>query len=578
MASVPDTIVRNGTYYFKKRVPSELAGHPDFGGKPFVQYSLKTGDRPIAVLRASEARLEFDRRCQLARRGKPLSAISRIGSGASRPIVSTEVILYHARRHRDAIVQIDAQNREVAGEEGPHSLSAEYLEFYDEYLGKEDAERVRRLKKRDHSLVRARALRILNREGVEAPQEHPRLADLCNELISAEIDAYKAIQDSHMNEGLLRPEPQSPQLRDAPKAHPTRSGTKLEAVAASYKSLLRASRDWGRKIDAAIRSFEQVNGQLPVEKIRRQHVQDWVHHLLRTPKNQTQRLIAGKASDDPSAKRINGRTVRDGYLAPLRRVLQHAVEEGRIEFNPVQSVSVPTAGTKKAGRRGFTHDELKSLFQHPVFTGCASPLRINEAGHHLLRDYRYWAPLIALFSGARAAEIAQLRRCDVELEGDVPHFRIESYDEDARLKTGAATRSVPIHPELLRLGLGSHIQRTFADPRSTDRLFPEWKRRSGRYSNATGQRNFNERICASISVKTERPVFHSFRHNMKTRLSAAGVSAQFQNAIMGHEQSGMDGTYLHPEVDMLVDAMRKLEHPGLSLSHLYPENRGVSKS
>jgi integrase len=59
-------------------------------------------------------------------------------------------------------------------------------------------------------------------------------------------------------------------------------------------------------------------------------------------------------------------------------------------------------------------------------------------------------PMACAFSGARVAEIAQLRKVDVRPDGAIPHIRITP--DAGSVKTGQF-RDVPLHPQLVQLGL-----------------------------------------------------------------------------------------------------------------------------
>ena len=63
---------------------------------------------------------------------------------------------------------------------------------------------------------------------------------------------------------------------------------------------------------------------------------------------------------------------------------------------------------EKRTRVPFTTAQLNSLFKSPLYLKCAGDKREHESGSVRVRDWRYWIPLIGLYSGARLGEIAQL--------------------------------------------------------------------------------------------------------------------------------------------------------------------------
>ena len=59
-----------------------------------------------------------------------------------------------------------------------------------------------------------------------------------------------------------------------------------------------------------------------------------------------------------------------------------------------------------------------------------------------------------MFAGARLNEICQLQVADIQQEDGIWFFNLmDDGDSNKRFKSDAAIRKVPIHDELLRLGL-----------------------------------------------------------------------------------------------------------------------------
>ncbi len=70
-------------------------------------------------------------------------------------------------------------------------------------------------------------------------------------------------------------------------------------------------------------------------------------------------------------------------------------------------------------RRAMKSDELKRLFESPLFTGCHSEDRRSKPGKLMLKDSFYWVPLIIAYTGARLEEVCQLTTGDVVEVGDI---------------------------------------------------------------------------------------------------------------------------------------------------------------
>jgi integrase len=139
-------------------------------------------------------------------------------------------------------------------------------------------------------------------------------------------------------------------------------------------------------------------------------------------------------------------------------------------------------------------------------------------------------------------------------------------ENGTRLKTKAARRIVPVHPELSRIGFVGFAddQRRAGQPR----LFPELKRdRRGSY--ADHFQRWANRFLESAGAKGPRQSFHSFRHTWRDALREAGVPRDAVLALGGWKAQSVDEAYgggLRPST--LARELAKVAYPGLDLRHL----------
>jgi integrase len=96
-------------------------------------------------------------------------------------------------------------------------------------------------------------------------------------------------------------------------------------------------------------------------------------------------------------------------------------------------------------RAAWTTDEIKKLLTSPVWAGCRSEWYRTEPGDLILKDHRYWIPLICLFAGLRLAEACQLKARDFEIINDnaVPFRSARSRPEDQERFQPASCASSP---------------------------------------------------------------------------------------------------------------------------------------
>jgi integrase len=143
-------------------------------------------------------------------------------------------------------------------------------------------------------------------------------------------------------------------------------------------------------------------------------------------------------------------------------------------------------------------------------------------------------PVLALFTGARVNELAQLHLSDIKQTKDgVWVFDIN--DEGIkRFKTKASRRVIPIHPFLLDgLKILSWVEDLKA--REEQRLFPELKEERDGFGR-TVSRWFNQfyRQRCGILVDDRKKDFHSFRTTFITTLVHHEVNERMRLQVAGH--------------------------------------------
>jgi integrase len=223
----------------------------------------------------------------------------------------------------------------------------------------------------------------------------------------------------------------------------------------------------------------------------------------------------------------------------------------------------------------FAPAQLKKLFSAPLYTGCEDDGdNFAKPGKRVIRRGRFWVPLIALFHGLRLNEICQLYTQDVRaLEGELVLEVRPSLDggeaHDKRLKNKASTRTVPIHPDLLKMGFAEFVEQRRQDAKSP-RLFPELRSapKSGSYGDIFSK--WFTRFLVSTLGEKPRATFHSFRHGWRDALREADVSEERVNKLGGWAHHGQHAKYGRAKlIQLLKVEIGKVRFEGLDLSHLY---------
>ena len=181
----------------------------------------------------------------------------------------------------------------------------------------------------------------------------------------------------------------------------------------------------------AVDSCVQVIGSLRVDQFTRAHGDTFRSWLL---------------TQDISSKTARMRLV---WVKTLLRYAHKELE--LIPRQPWEGLDIQVS--KEQTRRAWRDEELRQLFSQPLFTNYDTPKGCKSGS-----DAAYWIPLIGLYTGARIGELAQLRADDIFVIDGTPMLRITDSGAGQRLKSDASKRDIPIHSELVRLGLLEYAQ------------------------------------------------------------------------------------------------------------------------
>lgn len=160
------------------------------------------------------------------------------------------------------------------------------------------------------------------------------------------------------------------------------------------------------------------------------------------------------------------------------------------------------------------------------------------------------AMVIALYTGARVGELAQLR---INGFGEEEGQKFMTLNGD--LKTDASTRRVPLHPDLIELGLWEWMKDQ--KRRGFTRLFPTVKLdgKSGKGNAISkGCENLLKRLDIKPTIdpdlaetKEQDPILgmHSFRDTIIQTLQTARVNIELRKAYVGHSYENADKSDSH---------------------------------
>jgi integrase len=239
-------------------------------------------------------------------------------------------------------------------------------------------------------------------------------------------------------------------------------------------------------------------------------------------------------------------------------------DEG-VRPNPTDDIQVK--GGREYGpkrEKGFVDSEIRTIFGHSLFQGAESASRPYSYGTYLANGWRFWAPLIGFFSGARVGEIAQLRPGDVlEVdEGGVKTWVLritEESDGSRTLKNQASNRDVPVHEELVRIGLLELAD--FQRASGAKSLLPDCPTPVGGDPGKQISKWMSEKFLKRLGIKRKGLGMHGFRHRLTTLLRDAGVPQDAREALAGRVGTGSDANYGGWSMARLRNELHKIKVP-----------------
>ncbi len=247
------------------------------------------------------------------------------------------------------------------------------------------------------------------------------------------------------------------------------------------------------------------------------------------------------------------KTVRDAHLTALKAILQWGIDLGRLPpQNAAASVKVRVRAKVQSRERGLTDEEAVAILKASVT--YAAPERSNPRTTESVYTAaaKRWIPWLCAFTGARVAEIAQLRKADVRLDDAVPHIRITP--DAGSTKTGLF-RDVPLHPQLIQLGFDAFVRSSDDGP-----LFFDGK--SKRNGSTHPAKQVAQRLAVWVRslnvISVEVDPNHGWRHRMKTVARNLGLEMRVVDAIQGHAPRTAGERYGDVSLQAQAQVVRKL--------------------
>ena len=506
----------SGVYYFRARVPALLVA---VLGKEVIFDSLHTTDKSEATAAAAKRRYELHQELIRLKTSLPV----KLGL-QKRLFLSDDEVRAICEGYLVHVLDWDDRVRFEGMTESSSDLHKDILEDHSVRINASVA-------RGDISFIATELDTHLRKQvGIELDASTPSYKKLAFEFLKTEAQANRVRLARQNGEHV-----KTPTL--------SVGRTTFDALITKWAGLATASPKTEKAFRATFNELLKIHPGLYVETASKAHILRWRDALM---------------NDKQSAGTI------DKKLSYLKAVFNVAVENDFVTVNPVKGIKPPAASDKKA-RLPFTVDELHTLFKSEVYSG-ARPL--GGGG-----EAAFWLPLMALYTGSRLEELAQLQRKDLEKDDALGWFMsISDIAEDASVKSENARRRVPIHSELLNFGLVEYLDGLKGA--SEEYIFPDLRPDINGYRGGNFSKWFG-RYRRAVGIKDPRKVFHSFRHCFIDACRECSVPRELRDVIVGHSNQNVAseyGTGTYP-LEPIFEAMANVRYRGLDLTHLHRVSR-----
>ena len=305
---------------------------------------------------------------------------------------------------------------------------------------------------------------------------------------------------------------------------------------------------------AVLAQFAEATNVTDLSNLRQEDLFYYVSVLERLPKiyrkspeDQARSLeeILERAEELPSQEVGLSPNTINRNVTIIQGFLKYARSRGAkpAEILDLSVLRKATDDDERSARLAYSEEDMINLAQHPVWTGCGSAARRNEAGDQVIKDGLFWGPILASLTGARREEIMGMMLDEVDLTYKIPHLHFRK-NKNRRLKNAASDRLVPVHDALIELGFGEYVNDLRA--RGETDLFPELrpKTENGSFGDVF-YKKWKPIVDGQLGTRAQRRTFHSFRHRFISVLRHnADVPKEVVQDLVGHKHHDeTDGRY-----------------------------------
>lgn len=329
-------------------------------------------------------------------------------------------------------------------------------------------------------------------------------------------------------------------------------------------------------------SFIKRSDKIYIDNLNAEDAEQFEKYFQILPKNRTKKypnttieeLIYKSTSGSIPKNELISTVTYNSYVDLIFGMFNYAVlpKQSYIKKNYFIDLKVkPQARTK---RLPFGDDDLFKFFSTDLFV---------KKDFLTKYSWRYWVPIIMVYSGLRLEEISQIPLKHIVIIEGISCFDIkEEFDSTnnkyiTKLKNNSSKRIVPIHPEIIKLGLLKYVD--YLSGLGEYNLFPHLSNLSekDRYIKAGAKisRWFNEddkihykksylTNCGINADNKERKVLYAFRHTVQTCLNNHPSNVEFDKIdhLFGHSVKSIGRKeYGNYKPETILNVVKLISYP-----------------
>ncbi len=219
------------------------------------------------------------------------------------------------------------------------------------------------------------------------------------------------------------------------------------------------------------------------------------------------------------------------YVVQFKSLLIWAEKRGLIDSKAVFALDFFKSVKNKQKKviRNYKRQELEAIFYNDMFA----------VGKYANKEQqRHWGAILALYTGARANEIAQIKLSEIKCKNGIWYIDITDETYEKRLKTNNSRRVIPIHDDLISLGFLNYVEKIKSYKQ--EMLFMKLKTASGDISCRKMSDWFVNSFLKKLKEQNlieEHKNFHSFRHTAINNEKQRHLNEHVMREIFGHGKS-----------------------------------------